>query len=202
MVALITASAGLFMIVKKKLWAQSLCVKAVLLLQSELKRDVEELLKLNPLARRLNQRRRKAEHAMRAAVKTGNPLSLKIAGAALVAVTAEQLALRARQEAIFLRADRRRERARSDLVRASSRPVTGRRYFHRSLALEPEPPAALTPEYKPVQEFTLAHQHRFRLTVELAPDFVRRSFVQATECSASLEEKEGKWRGKIITANP
>lgn len=202
MVALVACTVGFFLIVKKKLWAQSICVKAAVLLQHDLQKDLEDLLRLNPQARRLNQRRRKAEQAFRAAVKSGNALLVKVAGAAVVSVTAEQMALRAKQETLLLRAGRRRERARSELARESSESVRGQRFFPRALAVVAEPPSSLTPEYKPAPAFAQAQQHRFQFAVELAPEFLRRSFIQTTACSASLQQREGKWQPKIITANP
>lgn len=205
MVALIMAISGFYLIAKKKLTAQAICIRTAVLLQQGLGRDLEELLRLNPQARRLERRRVAADRSVKAAAKTANPVLIKIALAARLAVQAEQAILRARQEAIFQRASQKRRAAKRDLTTETKplnvRHIRAQQYFPRALAVVPLPPGSVAPEYKLAPGFTQAQQERFQFTVELAPRFLGRSFRQTTVCAVSLRKKENKWHEKIITAS-
>lgn len=203
LVTLATAVSGLYYVLRHKLTAQSVCVQTAILLQRELREDLAELLKLNPKARRLQNQRRRAQQAVQAALRTGNPLLIQIAHAQLAAVTAEQLALRARQDGLLQNAGRKRMRSpqvlRSNLRGTRHGPIDARAAYPLPLAVAPKPPGELTPEYEPVPQFSKAQQHRFQFRLELAPEFLRRSFVQETVCAASLQREGEKWR-EILTA--
>lgn len=206
LVALVVAAAGFYMMTKKKLTAQALCIRAATLLQQKLGQDLADLLRLNPQARRLEQRRIAAERSLKAAVQNANPILIKISLAALLAVKTEQAALRTRQEAIFQKASQRRVATNREFKRETiplgATDLEARRYFHRALAVIPTWPGSIAPEYRLAPSFTSAQQHRLQFSVELAPAFLGRSFQQTTVCSVSLQRKEGKWREKIITASP
>lgn len=82
---------------------QHFCQKEVLKLQIQQARYLRNLLKLNPLARKLRRERKLADKALKSAMRSGHPKIIMIAKAAQVAVKSRQLILRGQQQAIVNR---------------------------------------------------------------------------------------------------
>lgn len=180
--------------------ARSHCVRSAVQLQSRLKPTLDKLLRLNPRATSLRAQRTAADNAVTAAVASGYPPAIAAAKAIQVAVVLQQVALRAKQEALFLEANADRQMAENDLRSVIGRKlgtsVVARRFYWRALAVEARPPAALTPDYRPVPLFHILQQQRFEFALPL------RGVTHAVACSATLQGRENAWRLKILAANP
>ena len=206
--AVVALCSGLY-ILKRKSLAQSHCVQQASQTQNELKETLERLLRLNPQAKTLRAKRQAADEGLKAALSSANPYAIAAAQAYWSAVVLQQTALRARQQALLSRAEVQRRsgyRKLRERIRSLSTSATeARRYYWRPLAVEANPPATLTPDYEPIPLFSTLQQQRFKFLIELKPPFARSlssaGIKQIAECSVTLEEKENKWKLKILAAN-
>lgn len=205
MTAAFLTAAGVHYVFKRKLEAQSICVRRGALLQDDLKKTLEQLLNLNPRAGRLRTARRKADLAFAKAVASGFPPAIAATKAARLAVILQQLALRSRQGALLAEAQLKRLRH-GGLLRAEVRSLgaghaRSRAFFHRALAVEPLPASSLSPDYRPARDFRRLQQHQFTYQVDLAPAFLKRQWRQTTSCTITLEGKEGAWRSAVTAGS-
>lgn len=205
MIALVTTAMGAYAIFKKKLTAQAFCVKSAVTLQRELGRDLTELLRFNPEARRLRRARAKADAAVKKALASKIPKVIAAAKAVQTAVILQQVALRARQDAILARSTMNRGRAKRslqlNLKSLGVATVRGNSFYIRPLAVEPKPANSLTPDFQPVADFENFQQQEYSFALRLSPDFLKLDVQQKTLCSATLKNQEGKWREKIVAAS-
>lgn len=193
--ALVVASALQFAI-RKKLTAQTLCVRTATELQKELSKTLDQLLKLNPQAKRLRAQREAADQAWKKALASGNPYAIAITTAARTAVILAQTALQAEQQRILLSARARRAEYHQRL-----QPVKSQVFYFRPLAVEPVPRTSLSPDYVMVPRFEFFQQHQFEFDVKLTPSFWPVPIVQKTLCSISLAGKEKAWKPQVIAAS-
>jgi hypothetical protein len=200
---------GGFYVMKRKLLAQSICVRQVSRLQEELREPLRKLLKLNPQATRLRAQRQQADYNLEVATASGYPPAIAAAEARQAAVILEQEALHARQLALLMEAGRIRIRNRRDLRdRLDYFPAWrfhSRRYFLRSLAVEPKPAFDLSPNYEPVDGFPYFQQQRYDYQIDLLGIFAGRfpfklDSVQKIACSVSLEEGGEDWTLRVLAA--
>lgn len=202
MLTLFIASTGAIWAIKRKTAAQAFCVRAGVRMQTELKTALEALLRLNPQATLLRARRLAADRAYQSALASGLPPAIAATKAVRLAVILRQIAFRSRQEALLAHAEVERRRFdlefRRDVLRRSAGRVESRGSFPRALAVNPVPKTSLTPDYKPVADFTRFQQHLFRFKMDFKPLMDTR---QTSECRVSLEEKRKEWRVKILTAS-
>lgn len=203
LLVVITVAAGTQFAMKKKLEAQSLCVKSGLDLQKDLTKPLSQLLKLNPQARQLRAQRANADRAYFSALASANPYALAAARAWRTAVILAQNALRAEQQRLLASARISRVRSHQKLVADSRQPkVESKTYYHRSLAVYPTPQSSPSPDYLTEPNFARLQQQRFSFEVDLTPGFWHaQKFKQTTTCSVSLNGKEGSWYPKIIAAS-
>ena len=199
---------GTLYILKKKSLAQSLCLRAGIQLQHELRRNLAALIDLNPKAKRLEVRRLRAQKAFRAAIISGNPSLIAVAKANKTAVLLEQMQLRAQQAHLLVDSQRARavhkKQLHQDLQMIAARDL---KTLHASqgIAVFATSARAITPEYQPKPDFTRSQleQHEFR--VDLSPPFrwpvEIPSLSQTTKCSVSIEGGHNQWHIKIIEAN-
>jgi hypothetical protein len=196
-------------VMKKKAWAQAQCIQAASLMQKDLQKTLDRLLGLNPQATRLRTQRLLADRSLQAAISSGNPYAIAAAEAVQLAVILQQTALRAKQEALLMEAQRQRLHGYTNLYQRvrvlKAGHVDSRKYYWRSLAVEAKPAQSLTPNFEPLPAFTVMQQHRFRFAVNLHPPFLTgldiKSFQQTTECAVSLRGRRRAWSLAILAAN-
>ncbi|NJL23915.1 MAG: hypothetical protein HC902_01155 [Calothrix sp. SM1_5_4] len=198
-------------VLKKKSLAQSICVAQASRLQSELKESLIRLLRLNPRAAVLRRQRAAADRSLRSALLSGNPYAIATAKAVQSAVILAQTTFRASQLKILKEADLTRTRFRRETVSRLRRveagplstphllhPLFGRAGRARALTLSGLR-SSIRVHASAAAKIPLLGQSRpaRRLTRRLPAGVPR----QSTECSVSLEEKEGKWDLRVLAAS-
>lgn len=197
-----------YSVLKRKSLAQAICIQSASRLQENLRSPLEKLLHMNTQATALRTQRTIADDALAAAVSSGVPYAIAAAKAVQLGVILAQTAFRARQWALLTEAERIRSEGQRELrSRASRLPASGIQtptYFFRALAVEPKPITSLTPNYKPVPLFERAQQTRLRFRVNLLNLFPELGegldFIQTTECSVTLQERDERWQIHILAA--
>ena len=190
---------------KRKLRAQSQCVKEALSLQQNLGKTLDSLLRLNPRATRLRSQRDQADRALIEAMSTAFPPAVVAAKAVRTGVILQQLALQAQQLQLLTQAKLQRDSHHRTLsldVRGlAASPVNSKAFYLRPLAVDPTPATSLSPDYETVADFKNSQRHEFNFNVDLSPPFSNFKFKQETFCSVTLTGKEGSWRPQIIAAS-
>jgi hypothetical protein len=199
--ALIGAVTFTYAILTRKSAAQSLCVREVTRMQSELGHTLAQLLRLNPRATQLRAQRERADLNLENALATGYPPAIAIAQAYQIAVIVAQLQLREQQQALLVEAQETRLRHKrlleSQISSVGGGEFHSQAYYFRALAVREEPLLSLTPDYVTVAPFEFLQQHRFRYAVTFQPQTIK----QTTECSASLQSEGNQWNAKILAAS-
>lgn len=179
--------------------------------QREMGELLKELLRLNPLAKRLKRERTQAEAELKAARLSFNPKLIAAAEAHRAWVVAQQTRLRQTQEQILSDAQR---------VRAFHQ----KKFLHKTMAsgtqilkvLSPSPtlavqrfsPQDLAPEHQPLDGFVEFQRLEWRWQSQLfydLPAWLKEfsplenpNFTGA--CAASLTTKEKKWHPRLLAA--
>jgi hypothetical protein len=192
--------------IKMKSLSQSMCLQGAIRLQTDLKRPLKQLMRMNVQARTLRMQRTLADQNLATALASGVPYAIAAAKAVQTAVIAAQVAFRARQELVLIeaRAIRLSDQQRMS-VQARSLGATGfvsPTYYYRALAVEPRPRDSLSPDYVKIAGFGRAQQQRFRFRVNLLKHWPvklpKLDINQTTECSVSLQGEEQKWNVDIL----
>jgi hypothetical protein len=203
------------------------CRTRLMRAESERLLVMQELMSLNPEARKLRAQEKYAMKAVRAARLTGNPQAIAAAEAAHGVVLALQLALSTKQKSLLLKANLE---ARISLSRLKSaiktetnkdeqtyssigKSVIGDMSEEREvLAVEAKPSDSLTPDYEPAPNFE--ERERMRLTwkfwpARLLPDWLSyaepylRDFFIDGQCSSTAEKKgNNQWRSRLAADKP
>lgn len=186
---------------------QTSCRSLLVNTQNRLGSILENLLALNPEARKLRAQRKLAERNLARAIKTANPLLIKAAAAQLAIVTVLQLKLKAQQTALLARAQSHVEE-----VYTSFKQTVGTTQLHYpsawpGLAVFAQPPTSLSPDYilKPnfKNQQTLEAQWKIHMHAHV-PDFLRLIPIQRWhlkgQCAASLKKSGPKWQPILAAA--
>jgi hypothetical protein len=197
-----------FYVLKRKSLAQAICIQEATRLQTNLRTPLRNLIRMNPQAQILRERRRIADQNLQSALSSGVPYAIAIAEAADLEVIAEQVAFRARQEGLLaqasaLRADGQRSlRLRAAQLGADN--IRSRTYYARALAVEAKQPWSITPDFDPIPAFTESQQQRYHYKIDLLEGWPgprdRLESRQDIECSVSLEGEEKQWNIRILVA--
>ncbi len=188
--------------------AQSLCLSHVSQLQSQLAIELNELLKLNPKASRLQSERAQAERALNAALLSKIPQLIAAAQAYRAAVIAQQIALKIQQQKYLANSRLLRSsfarRLESHLSRHGIFNFYTRFLAPLGLAVRPLPAASLSPVYQLLEPFEVVQSQSVRFSFDPWPRFwpfkSDHANLHRLGCSASL--KKGKsWQLKILAVN-
>lgn len=206
---LILCLCACFFIFTRKSLAQSLCVQSGVRLQKTLSDSMQGLMSLNPKAAALRRQREKADRAVQAAYRIGDPRAIAAAKAVQLGVILAQTRLQAEQQRWLSRAEGERTRAerelRSRLLALPASRLSVSRFFPLGLAVRPAQ-VSLSPDYEPARPFETLQQQRVRFDVDLTPPFVPagwniRGWRQPVECSVSLKQEEKSWPVQILAAS-
>lgn len=195
-------------VLKRKSLAQAICIQEAMQLQESLKNPLRRLMAMNSKAQSLRIRRLWADQNLARALATGIPGNIAAAQAIQTAVIAQQLAFRAKQELLLAEAALIRAWAKQRFYQRAVR-IGGReiRMSHpdiRALAVRPQPPASLSPDYVKLPTFRYSQQQRYRFRVDLMQNWplssADMSFVQTAECAVTLKGENQKWDIDVIAA--
>jgi hypothetical protein len=189
--------------------AQSTCLQKATQMQTDLGKTLQELLALNHMAQELRHQRLIADRDLAAAMLTGIPATIAAAKLRRDAVIAAQTAFRARQEFLLLQAEGERARyelaLRSAFFRQRLTGISSPRFYARALAVRPQPPTSLSPDYVPIEGFARGQQARFQYRVSLDSNlpYLRDlgNFAHSAACSVTLESEGKRWTPKILAAS-
>lgn len=193
--------------------ADRLCKKEAFRLQHELSRLMKELTHLNRLAQSLRAQREVAEAQVVAANSSGYPPAIAAANAYRAAVILEQEALAVKQHALLAQAGSQRvdskQRFSSEF---NAQPISSSE--SRSLAVRPDPPQSLTPDYVPEAAFRDRQSQTYPYKLDLASHWpaVFKKFLDprvlkeistdfSTACAATLSNEENKWKPMLNKVN-
>lgn len=205
LMTVVLAVAGVENVMKQKLRAQSLCVKAALRLQSDLGEILDSLLKLNPEATRLRAERKVADARLAAAIVTANPYAITLARAYKASVVLRQGALRAKQLILLSKAQLKLSSQTQEL-RIETKKLGGlnfqrRDFDFRPLAVSAAPKNSASPSYDLVSPFERRQTKIFSFDVLLFARVQPLSWRQQTRCATTLKKESLQWKPKIQLAN-
>lgn len=195
---------ALGLVVKSRSGAEAKCRQTLWQAQRDMGSLLENLLRLNPRAKRLQNLRKTAEAQLKAALLSANPVWVAEAQAFRATVIGLQLSLRAEQTQILARAQIRRSRILAEfksltsatpiLTLAKNEKVTG-------LAVRAAPPQDLSPTYQLLPSFSdfqaVALRFRIRL-LSWAPAFINNFYDTRNDhydgqCFVTLQQEGSKW---------
>lgn len=206
LLTVLAAIAFAYYALARKSSAQAVCVREVVQMEHELGQLLGQLLRMNERAASLRAERLKADLALQSALASGYGPAIAAAKAAQLAVIVAQQEFHAAQLALLEQAETVRlshvRGIQSGARRLGVPDVDSEPSFERALAVRPEPPLSLSPDYVPVEDFQQRQKHRFRFDVAFLPatfDHLQ-TFHQTTTCVASLQGEDFKWDTKILRA--
>ncbi len=203
------------------------CRTRLMRTESERLLVMQDLVGLNPEARKLRSQAKVAMKAVRAARLTGNPKAIAAAEAARAVVVALQLALSAKQKSLLVKANiearisisRLKHAIKNETMKdqqlysANQAAVIGDISEEREvLAVVASPSESLTPDYQPAQDFEKREQIRVswkfwpaRLLpdwLQPAGDYLQEFFIEG-QCSSTAERKgNNQWRSRLAADKP
>jgi hypothetical protein len=217
LISAIAVFSAAMMMIYQRTAVDRICKIEVMRLQHEMSGILEKLLRLNRPARTLRIQRAHAEASLTVALDSANPVAIAAAQAYRSAIITQQATLASKQQALLAEAGLAREIA--DRKMFSHRGEHGLRGsvprpdHAPTLAVRPNPPDSLSPDYLLADDFrdlqSQTYDYHFDV-LERLPDWLKRIFHQKGElpesmwgnCSASLKNEEKKWKPILNTANP
>ena len=193
--------------------AQSICLKHTLQAQEKMKKALQNLLYLNPLANQLRHTQKHLEHLYREALKTGEPITIATLRIKIEVVKQKRILLERKQKYILNETFRIIESAFHSFKQKmrSFNPSHIRKNHHQPipLAVVAKPKGDIAPSYYPVSPFSL-HQtfslswdmplHRF-LPKWLAQDFFENQ-LSSYNCAATIKKRGQKWKTSLTSVSP
>lgn len=197
----------------KNFWgAQKFCEEAVLTAQKEMSPLVSNILRLNPKILQLRKLKLATKLKLAAAVSHGNAPLIAALKLQLKAIEAQLLAIGVQQNLNFEKAYRLRFKALTDF-KSSSQALgqiqnRNRSYHPSSLGLTREQTIEHPPLYEAKADFTLKQTLEIQWTqnlfqnnpTELLGFLLLKPKPMQRACSASLENKNQKWRSRLLKA--
>jgi hypothetical protein len=200
LLALSILSAGCILLLK---WRQTheLCQRSLYQTQKKAGDRFNELFGLNPEATRLRAERKAAEHAMKLAIFF--PPAFAAAEAYYTSVVQRQIVLRAKQESLktLIRVEGNRNLHTLSNELRSERGIDGwPTITPLRLSIRQSPPAALTPNHDPLNNFSILQAVKGRWMInpgEVFPKWLTRFVPKldrvAGTCAATLKLKGDQW---------
>lgn len=209
--------ASVFLLLKAHAGALHECRSGLLRIENLRLGQLQQLMKLNPQARKLRRERARAELNFRMAKASGSPKAIAAARVALEVVRAKQFALATQQRRILLR---ERVQTKANLARlkknvesklrehqlaAPSRGFPLPTAAYGSLAVRTAPPGDLTPDYVPRENFERHQAIRMRWNFTpamLLPTWLNfekfKNLTLDAQCGTTAERKsKNTWRARL-----
>lgn len=203
LITLILAFAYLAKQITQQSKALHICRQDLLETQSTIGRLVENLLALNPKARRLRHSRNSAEAALVLALASSPPL-VPMAKAAVAAIKARQGQLRLHQLEILYQIRSTWSQGAFSLKRKLRQAGAQRVSLNRpQAALIPIPPNSLSPSYQPLPGLTQLQKQKATWVISshfLPSRFSVKKFKWPSKCAASIYKEKKRWQPRLVVA--
>ncbi len=215
LITALAAASILALVIYLRTAADKTCRVRAMNLQHRLQGLMQELMKLNPQARRLRVQRAKAEAELAAAIASAQPAAIAAAKAQLQAVKLMQEALAGKQQLLLVDAVFERRRSEREMQAQKGRFAITRAWAQAGhatgLAVRAEPANSATPDYVITDSFTERQSANFIYEQDFSkqlPDWLRPLLMGEllrpikNACAATLKTKEEKWKPVLKKANP
>ena len=187
--------------------AYSLCYKTGAKIQKQLKEKLIRLLSMNPKAKNLRLRRKKAESFLKKALVTGNPAVVDFAVKQLMLVKNLQKIFSMRQKRILLHSRVVVKKEWKQFI-FQSKKLKSRfqnKENHSPLAVVRKPKTSLSPDYIPMPHFSENQKIKLKWTMNIfqnLPSFIKELFrfnrVSQHHCTVSLENTHSGFRVRLM----
>ena len=185
--------------------AQSFCIKHTLQAQEQMKKALNDLLRLNPLADQLRKIQKSLERLYRKALKSGEPITITTLRTKIEAIKYQRTLLDKKQKHILKSTIRSVEQAffsfRKDLMKLHPGYIQKDHHRPLPLAVKARPLGDLAPSYHPVDNFSFHQSLSFFWKMPLhysLPKWLTRIFFQnrlsAYDCSATIKKHKLQWK--------
>ena len=201
---------SLFFCIRNHDLAQSICLEHTLKAQTQMKRALQNLLKLNPMADHLRRTQKHLEYLYREALKSGELTTVAVLKARIVIIKRKRKLLDKRQKNILNKTLEYIESAFSSFKEKTIKfhPSYIRKYHHGPipLAVRGKPQGDIAPSYYPVPDFS-SHQ-TFSISWKMPlyhflPKWLERAFFQpklsSYNCSATIKKRGPKWKTTLAS---
>ena len=187
--------------------AYSLCYQTGAKIQKQLKEQLIRLLSMNPKAKNLRLRRKKAENFLKEALLTGNPVVVDVAVKRLMLVKNLQKIFSMRQKRILLNSRMVVKKEWKQFIIQSKK--LKNRFQNKEnnfpLAVIHKPQTSLSPDYIPMTHFSENQKMRIGWTMNIfqnLPSFIKELFhfnrVSQHHCTVSLENIHSDFRVRLM----
>ena len=201
---------SLFFCIRNHDLTQSICLEHTLKAQTQMKRVLQDLLKLNPMADHLRNRQRQLEYFYRKALKTGQLISASTLRVKIQLIKRKRKFLDRKQKSILKSTSQYIELVFTSFQQKTRRFHSSdiRKYHHRPipLAVRGKPKGELAPSYYPVHNFSLHQTFSISWKMPLyrfLPKWLERAFFQpklsSYSCSATIRRKGSQWHSTLAS---
>ena len=187
--------------------AYSLCYQTGAKIQKQLKEQLIRLLSMNPKAKNLRLRRKKAENFLKEALLTGNPVVVDVAVKRLMLVKNLQKIFSMRQKRILLNSRMvvKKEWRKFIIQSKKLKSRFQKKENNFPLAVVRKPQTSLSPDYIPMAHFSENQKMRIGWTMNIfqnLPSFIKEFFhfnrVSQHHCTVSLENIHSDFRVRLM----
>ena len=189
--------------------SQKICIQAVLKAQSQMQLQLEQLLKLNPIAKQLKLSYQHVSRLLKIAMRTGEPFTISSLTAKKAILTQKRLVLDRTQKQILQQSQHSVQKMffsfKHQIKKFQARQIIKIHNTPRALAVKARPKRDIAPVYYTPYDFsdlqTLSLQWRMPL-YHFIPEWIQQVFfkpeLSSYSCAASLKKKL-KWKTHLVT---
>ena len=185
--------------------AQSFCLKHTLQAQEQMKKALQGLLRLNPLADQLRKTQKHLERLYRKALKSGEPITIAILKTKIEIVRYKRILLDKKQKYVLKSTIQHVEQAffsfKKDIMRLRPGYIQKDHHQPLPLAMEARPLGDLAPSYHPVANFPFHQSLSFSWKMPLhhfLPNWLAQIFFQnrlsSYDCSTTIKKHKLQWK--------
>lgn len=187
--------------------AQSICFKHNLQVQKKIKKSLETLLLMNPLAKKLKQTE---ERLRKLLAKAKDPITVAALMAKITSIRLQRLMLDKKQKYILNKTNIYMEAAffhfKTQMKRWNTRDIKKDHYHPIPLAVKPKSKGIIAPTYHPVKRFSKYQKISFSWKMPLyrfLPTWIQKVFFKSQlssySCATTIKKSKLKWKTTLAS---
>ena len=182
--------------------AQSICFKYNLQAQEKIRKSLQHLLLLNPIAKQLKQTEKHLKKLLRAAK---HPAAAAVLRAKIAFIRGQRIVLDRKQKYILNTTNRYTESAfltfKTQMMKFRTTNIQKRHYQPMALAVRAKSKKEIAPTYHPVEQFSKHQKISFSWKMPLyrfLPNWIKKVFFKSElsnySCSTTIKKNRQKWK--------
>ena len=191
--------------------AQSICIRHTLQVQEKMKKALQDLLNLNPVANQLRQTQKHLEYLYREAIKTGELITISALRTQIEIIKQKRILLDKKQKNILNSTIRVVESSfnsfKRKLMKFHAGHIQKDHYQPIPLAVVGRPRGEIAPAYYPVPDFSSHQTFSFFWKMQLyrfLPKWLEKTFFQTQlssySCATTIKKRGLKWKTTLTSS--